>query len=92
MALFSVGYDLIKDKDYEKIHNGIKAVSKSWAKPLESHYVVEYDGTAYNLAKALMAYLDKDDKLFVTKLSKPQESAWTNIPKNVTDWLNARVN
>lgn len=87
MALFTVSYDLIKHKDYSKLHAGIKATVSSWARPLESCWLVEWSGTSLQLTNALVKFADADDKIFVSGVA-PGTMSWRGILKGVVDWIN----
>lgn len=84
MSVYIISYDLIKDKDYKELITEIKSLT-TWAKPLESFWLVKTDLTASVIRDRLKAKLDKDDKLIII-----ETGAWwatSNISKEVTDWM-----
>lgn len=89
MALFNVSYDLVKDKDYARLTAGIKNTVVTWSRPLQSTWLVEWNGTSLELANALLKFMDRDDKIFVTGV-KPGTTSWRGIPADVASWINSR--
>jgi len=87
MALFNISYDLIKDKDYTRLTSGIKKTVSNWARPLESTWLVEWDGTSLELTNAVVQFMDTDDKIFVSGVAKGTMS-WRGLAKGVVDWIN----
>lgn len=82
---YLVSYDLIgPNRDYDKIIGKIKTYS-SWARVLESVWVIKTDKTATQLRDDLFSAMDGNDKLFVAQLSG--SAAWYNLPEDVTSWL-----
>lgn len=86
MASFLISYDLIKTKDYPKLHEAIKSYS-NWCHPLESVWIVISNSDAESIRDHVKKYMDSDDKLFVTKLPNPADAAWRNLSKTASDWL-----
>lgn len=91
MAIYSITYDLIKDKDYDKVSEGIKKISGSWARPTKTQWLIETDKSLTQIWEQLKKYADNDDIFFIVKVNMPE---WLsiNIPKDVIEWLNARRN
>lgn len=93
MSLFNVGYDLHNEKNYDRVANGIKSTASNWARPLKSTWMVEYEGTASQLADALDRYFDRDDTLFVTEVRVRNNSiAWKRLSQQLIDWMQAVFN
>lgn len=89
MAYYSVTYDLIKSKDYNKMYEGIKAVSNDiWARPTRSQWIIVTNKTAAQVRDFLQSYMDADDVLFVIEVDKSSWASW-NVDKKITDWLNS---
>lgn len=89
MALFNISYDLIAQKDYTRLNEGIKKVVVTWARPLASTWLVEWNGSTVDLAKAIVAFMDEDDKIFVTRVPTGGGSvAWRCIDQKVINWFN----
>lgn len=88
MAYYSITYDLIKSKDYKKIHEGIKTISNDvWGRPTLSQWIIYSEKNVAQVRDYLKNYIDNDDVLFVIEVHKNMWGAW-NIPKEVSDWLN----
>ena len=66
MAKYLISYDLIGDKDYEKLFDAIKSIANGYSRPLKSVWIVGHKGEAADIVNALSRYIDNDDKLFVT--------------------------
>jgi len=82
---YLISYDLIKDKDYEKIFEGIKKISNGYIRVLESVWIIGHSGSASDVRDSLKAYMDSDDKLLVLKLTG--DGAWRNLGDSNTNWL-----
>lgn len=84
MALHLISYDLIKTKDYPKLHEAIKKIGNH-QHVLESTWVVVSTNTSVEIRDYCRRFMDNDDKILVTKLTG--ESAWWNLTANVSNWL-----
>lgn len=82
---YLISYDLIKDKDYEKLFEGIKKISNGHSRILESVWIIGHNGPASEIRDSLKDYIDSDDKLLVLKLTG--EGAWKNLGDSKTKWL-----
>lgn len=82
---YLISYDLIKDKDYEKIFEGIKNISNGYKRVLKSVWIIGHNGTSADIRDSLKPYMDSDDKLLVLKLTG--EGAWRNLGESNTNWL-----
>jgi hypothetical protein len=91
MAVYSITYDLIKDKDYSKLIEAIKSVSGYWATPTKSQWLVDTTKSEIEIRDYLLSYIDRDDKIFVCKIDMP---CWAtrNISEDVLKWLHDRKN
>ena len=89
MAIYSITYDLIKDKDYAKVIDAIKSISGIWANPTKSQWLVDTKKSEIEIRKYLQGCTDNDDKIFVCKIDMPNWST-CNISSDVIDWLHAR--
>ena len=87
MTIFNVSYDLVDRRNYQRLHDGIKRTCPNWAKVLESTWLVEYAGSSLDLTKALVKFMDGDDKIFVTQVVSGS-SAWRGIDGEVVNWIN----
>ncbi|WP_151867666.1 hypothetical protein [Acinetobacter soli] len=91
MAVYSITYDLIKDKDYTRIIDAIKSISGNWATPTKSQWLVETTKNESEIRNYLSSYIDNDDKIFVCKIEMPSW-ATRNISQSVLQWLHDRKN
>lgn len=91
VAIYSITYDLIKDKDYEKVIHAIKSISGIWSNPTKSQWLVDTKMSEIDIRKYVQASTDNDDKIFVCKIDMPNWST-CNISNEVIDWLHARKN
>jgi hypothetical protein len=83
MAAYLVAYDLIKDKDYTKIINRMKALGGH--KALLSTWLIDSQDTAEGLFNDLRSYLDKDDRLIVSRINT--KATKTFAYPGTRDWL-----
>lgn len=87
MSTYVISYDLIKNKDYESIHNAIKTLGK-WARVVESTWIITSDKTCTEVRDYLLKHMDDDDRLFVIQSSGI--GAWKNV-KCSNEWLKANL-
>ena len=83
MALFSVTYDLIKDKDYDSLIDRLKELDT--VKVQLSQWFLSADNTATEIKDHLAQYVDDDDKLMVIEFSKRPQ--FTKAIEGTNDWL-----
>ncbi len=85
MNCFAISYDLIgPNRDYTAIHDAIKSFN-NWAFINESLWIIKSSKTTSEIRNILKNYIDKNDKLFVGKLTG--DAAWTNLDDDVSNWL-----
>lgn len=84
MGLYQITYDLRKQRDYQSLHARIKAYG-TWCRPLESTWVISTPQSAAQVRDNLLAVMDRDDGLLVTRLQG--EAAWYGVSTEVSDWL-----
>ncbi|WP_335987108.1 hypothetical protein [Acinetobacter bereziniae] len=90
MKYYLVTYDLIKDKDYTKLIDAIKSIANGYAKPLLSTWIIGHQGSSKDIVNALVPYMDKDDKLFVTLVTN--DTSWTKtLGEKNREWLKKHV-
>lgn len=92
MSLKVISYDLGQPEtstSYKELIEYIKGLG-TWAKPLESFWIVDTDKHCSTIRDEAKAYLDSNDELFV--FSCPF-SSWASygLSDDVTDWLKART-
>lgn len=81
---FLISYDLIRDKDYNKIISAIKKY-KFGCKPLESVWIVESEKSCFDIFNDLSKHVDPDDKLIVMSLGLDAE--WKKLAPKATTWM-----
>lgn len=85
MTTFVVTYDLIKRKDYQTLWDELKRLGAHRA--LESFWLVSVSNTGKELLEHLKQYVDNDDRLWVSELTR---SHWYTKAKGGTnEWLKA---
>ncbi|MCP5365844.1 MAG: CRISPR-associated protein Cas2 [Hyphomicrobiales bacterium] len=83
MALFSVTYDLIAEKDYDALIKRLNELDT--VKVQLSQWLLSADNTAAEVKSHLAQYVDDDDKLMVIEFNK--KPAYTKAIKGTNDWL-----
>lgn len=89
MALYSITYDLVKNRDYERLYKAIRTLSNNtYTKPTESQWIVQSDKTAMQIIEFLRNHVDNDDVIFVIKVDR---GSWAALRMNKTsvNWLNS---
>jgi len=81
-----VTYDLIKDKNYNAVHEAIQSLG-NWAKVTESNWYVNSNYSALDAARKVKAVMDKDDKLIVVDASNNTYACY-NLLDEVKVYLN----
>lgn len=82
---YIISYDLSQPgQNYEELLKRIKSYS-GWARLGGSAYVIITDKTHIEIRNNLKVVLDKNDKLFVSKISTP--AAWYGLGNEVSNWL-----
>ena len=83
MTTFVITYDLIKLKDYPKLWEELERLSAHRA--LKSFWLVNVPNTAKELHDHLKTYIDADDRLWVSELTKLH---WfSNVKAGTNEWL-----
>lgn len=86
MSVHLVSYDLrTPGKDYTRLHDHLKSYG-TWAKPLESFWLIKTDLSAQELRDKVVGYMDANDKVFVVSVGA-REAAWKNLPQDVVSWI-----
>lgn len=92
MGVYQINYDLRKDRDYSSLFRKIQSYG-TWARPLESCWIVATTQSASQVRDTLSSVLDADDGLLVTRLSG--EAAWRGLDNDqaseITNWLKQRL-
>lgn len=84
MPLFSVTYDLIKEKNYSALIDKLNELDS--VKVQLSQWLISINNTASEVKEYLGYYVDEDDKLMVIEFSKRPQ--FTKSLKGTNDWLN----
>ena len=86
---YLITYDLCKPgQNYNDLTTAITSYP-GYCKLSESSWVVTSTKTSSEIRDHLTSYLDKNDVLFVGKLSG--EADWIGEPEKVTKWLKANL-
>ncbi|WP_268608768.1 hypothetical protein [Escherichia coli] len=80
-----VTYDLIRNKNYEAVHEAIKALD-NWAKVTESNRYVNSNYTTPQAFDIVKKSIDSDDKLIVVDASN-NSAAWINLAPEVPEYI-----
>lgn len=88
MTFYSITYDLHKDRDYERLYEGIKKASyqNSWARPTQSQWLVYTQLTKEQLIAYLSKFVDRDDTIFIIEVDI-EEYEYINLRREVAIWL-----
>lgn len=87
MAIFSVSYQLNKEKNYQPLWAEMKRLGAH--KAMNDYYLLELDlESPEDLRDHLRQYIDGDDMLFVCMLTV-RPAPW-KCYKGTSDWLTAR--
>ena len=87
--VYIVSYDLsIPGQRYEDISALIRKEG-SWARLGGSAYLIESEKSAVELRDTFKVMLDKNDKLYVGKVTAP--AAWTGMSEGVSEWIKKRL-
>jgi hypothetical protein len=88
--IYTIQYDLLRPgQNYSKLIEAIKGLSLTWAKPLESCFVIVSTLSAAQIRDSLKSHLDANDKLLVMQAGPDWASL--NLPIEVSDWLKRYV-
>jgi hypothetical protein len=86
MSTILISYDLrAPGRDYATLWDHLKAYG-SWAKPLESVWLIQTDFTPAQVRDAAKIHVDQNDKILVVDITN-KESAWINLPQDVSNWI-----
>lgn len=89
MAAYIVCYDLMAPgQNYDRLTKTIESYYKTHWKMQQSVWIIQSTQTATQIRDHLNKCLDRNDKLFVGKLSA---GAWSGYPDNITKWLKSVI-
>jgi hypothetical protein len=83
MSTYVVTYDLIKRKDYPKLWEELERLDGNRA--LESIWLLNVQNTAREVHDHLKGFIDSDDVLWVSELTK--KHWFSNVKAGTNDWL-----
>jgi hypothetical protein len=91
MKTYIISYDIVANQSSEKYNNLISLIqtASSWAKPLESVWLIRSDKSASEIIDILIAAVDSVDQLIVIELNKDWASF--SIDREVTDWMHGNI-
>ena len=87
MALFTVTYDLIAEKDYDSLIGRLKELDT--ARVQLSQWLLSADNSATEVKDHLAQYVDDDDKLMVIEFTKRPD--FTKAIAGTNDWLDKHL-
>lgn len=83
MTIYTMTYDLIKRKDYPTLLDELRRLGAHRA--LESFWLINLNNTPKEVLDHFKAFIDSDDKLWVSELTKNR--TFTNANSGTNDWL-----
>lgn len=87
--VYLITYDLNKaGQDYTSLYETIKSNCSAWAHCLDSTWFIDTNKTEEQVRDALLKVMDKNDLLFITKISKPYKGWLTD---DTWKWLSEHV-
>lgn len=92
MNTFLISYDLGSSEtydDYKMLIQYIKSYS-TWAKPLQSVWLVKTTKTASQVRDEIKTKIDSNDKVLVVDITKTGWASF-NISKDVAEWMKNNI-
>lgn len=87
--VYLITYNLNKEgQDYEALYKAIRDISPAWCRFMKSAWFVDTPKSEEQIRDYLLTVMDKNDLLFITKVSK-QYKGW--LTDDVWDWLKDRI-
>ena len=83
MVTYIISYDLVKERDYEKLYKAIKSYN-NWAHITDSTWAVVSNKSTTEVRDHLEKAIDDDDMILIIRSGK--YAAWKNAICN-NDWL-----
>lgn len=83
MTTYTVSYDLIKNKDYERLWAELERMGGQRAQ--DSYWLVASSKTARDLLSHLLGFIDGDDSMWVSELTR--NASFNNSKKGTNAWL-----
>lgn len=83
--VYLISYDLnAPGQDYQKLFSAIKQISGGYTRCLKSTWLINTRLNADQIVKKLSNCIDKNDGLFVTKVTPDCQC---HLPKKSRDWI-----
>jgi len=83
VTTYTVSYDLIKAKDYQMLWDELERLQGHRTE--DSYWLLAVNMTAKGLHDHLKGFIDKDDKLWVSELTR--NHYYSNAKGGTNDWL-----
>lgn len=83
MTTYTVSYDLIKRKDYPALWNELERLDAH--RTQESYWLINVSNTAKELHDHLKGFVDSDDRIWVSELTKNHHYA--NAKGGTNAWI-----
>lgn len=85
MTTYLISYDLIKRKDYQTLWDELERLGAH--RTLESLWLINVRNTAQELLDHFLGFVDDDDKLWVSELTK--NHTFKGAKAGTNNWLKA---
>lgn len=83
MTSYTVSYDLRNQKDYQTLWDELARLGAH--RTQESYWLVNVDNTAGELHDHLKKFVDADDRIWVSELTRNHR--YSNAMKGTNDWI-----
>lgn len=83
MTTYTVSYDLIKRKDYQSLWDELERLGAH--RTQASYWIIAVNNTAQELHDHLKKFVDKDDRLWVSEVTK--NHWYSNANAGTNAWL-----
>jgi hypothetical protein len=83
MTTFTVTYDLVKARNYQPLWDRLTELGAH--RTCESYWLLSVDNSAKEVHDHLKQYIDSDDRLWVSELTKNHH--FSNAKAGTNDWL-----
>lgn len=80
--VYLITYDLRKDKDYNRLYEGLTNSFKDYIRPLESVWLINSSLPIDSVDSIVRALVDANDLIYITAI----KIAGTGVLQNMKDW------
>jgi len=87
MAVYMIGYDLNKDKDYNELYDAIKSSYPTYWHHLDSTWLVDTTNDAKTIKEKIKPHIDDDDSLLIMRVTSDY-SGW--LTEKAWKWIKDR--